>query len=359
MAHLRAFTEADIPEVVRLRGKCFAHSAHGSIMAQETHFLEMFFHNPWRKDEIPSLVCEDENGVIVGFLGAIARPIHYKGDQMWMAIPTQLMAVPEYRGMCGFQLLRTFLAGPQDLSFADAANTSAKGIWEALGGTSASLQSLIWTRSLRPSRLLLKDFRSSWIHSLLAKAAQPICMAMDSYLALSRKGLFCQTRPALEEQELDVPKLLECYGAVNSRYALLPAYDSHTLRWLLQRLETISAGKDLRRVILRDVEGQLVGWYLYLSVPGGISQAIQVGCHPKEKALVYQHLYYDAWEKGALAVSGRLQSELLPSAAKPPGKLTSLGSWTLVHSNNPELLQHVLDGDAWLTRLEGEWWMNF
>ena len=328
-------------------------------MELETYFLEMFFRNPWRNDDIPSLVYKAGNGAIVGFLGTIVRPIHFKENPLWMAVPTQLMADPEYREMCGFQLLRTFLAGPQDLSFTDVVNSSVKEIWRMLGGATASLQSLSWTRPLRPCRLLLRDFGSSRVLTALAKAAQPFCMAVDSSLVRSERNPFHQTRPDLEERELDVPGLLECYQELGSRYSLSPFYESRTLEWLFQRLESISAGRDLRRVVLRRIDGRLVGWYLYLSAPGGIAQTIQVGCHPAESSLVFKHLYYDAWRQGSLAVSGRLQPEYLPTVAQPPGKLTCVGPWTLVHSKNPALLRGVLDGDAWLTRLEGEWWMNF
>jgi hypothetical protein len=359
MAHVRPFTQADISEVVRLRGKCFAHTAHGSIMEQEAYFLETFFRNPWRKDYVPSLVCEAENGAIIGFLGSIVRPIRYRKNDLWMAIPTQLMADPEYRGVCGFQLLRTFLAGPQDLSFADAANSSVKEMWSVLGGATASLQSLTWTRPLRPSRLLLRDFGSSPVLAVLAKAAQPIFSAIDSSLVRSERNPFHQTRPDLEEQELDVAGLLECYQELDARFSVSPLYESRSVEWLFQQLEAISGGRDLRRLVLRDVEGQLVGWYLYFSVPGGIAQTVQVGCHSNESSLVFRHLYYDAWKRGSIAVSGRLQSEYLSTVAQAPGKLTRLGPWTLVHSKDPELQRQVLDGNAWLTRMEGEWWMNF
>jgi len=357
---IRRFTEADIPEVVRLRGKCFTRSAHGSIMELETYFQEMFFRNPWHNDDIPSLVYMAENGAIVGFLGTIVRPVHYKENPLWMAVPTQLMADPEYRGMCGFPLLRTFLAGPQDLSFTDVVNSSAQKMWMMLGGATASLQSLRWTRPLRPSRLVLRYFGSSRVLAALATVAQPFCMAVDSSLVRSKRNPFYQTRPDLEERELDVPALLECYQELGSRYSLSPSYESRTLEWLFQRLKASSTDRrDLRRVVLRSVDGRLVGWYLYLTAPGGIAQTIQVGSHPAESSLVFKHLYYDAWKQGSLAVSGGLQPEHLLTVTQPPGILTHGGSWTVVHSKNPALLRSVLDGDAWLTRLEGEWWMDF
>ncbi len=35
------------------------------------------------------------------------------------------------------------------------------------------------------------------------------------------------------------------------------------------------------------------------------------------------------------------------------------GTWTLVHSRHAEVMAAVQQGDAFLSRLEGEWWMRF
>jgi hypothetical protein len=359
MGRVRSFTSDDIPQVVNLRQKCFKHSAQASEQEQSDYFRDIFFKSPWCNDSFPSLVCEEKDGTIVGFLGSLARPVRFRGENLWMATPTQLMSDPVHRGMSGFQLMKTFLAGPQDFSLADVAAAGPREIWERLGGTTATLQSLFWTRPLRPCRLLPRDFGPSRAISVLAKIAYPLFTAMDSALARIPRSNFYQTESGLEERVLEVEVLLECYAKLEKRFSLVPSYELHTLRWMFQALEDSSPKNTLRRVVLHDVDGHVVGWYLYFTSAGGIAQAVQVGANPSEQNRVLQHLYHDAWKRGSLAISGRLQPEFLSSVAQPPGRMSRSGPWTLVHARNRELLLRVCDGDAWLTRLEGEWWLNF
>jgi len=35
------------------------------------------------------------------------------------------------------------------------------------------------------------------------------------------------------------------------------------------------------------------------------------------------------------------------------------GPWVLIHSRRPEILPAVERGDAFLSRLDGEWWLSF
>jgi len=35
------------------------------------------------------------------------------------------------------------------------------------------------------------------------------------------------------------------------------------------------------------------------------------------------------------------------------------GTWTLVHSRHRDILSAVHQGDAFLSRLDGEWWLRF
>jgi hypothetical protein len=359
MGRVRSFTSDDIPQVVSLRQKCFRHSAQGSEQKQQNYFQNIFFDSPWCNDSFPSLVCEEKDGTIVGFLGSLSRPISLQGEKLWMATPTQLMSDPAHRGMSGFQLMKTFLAGPQDFSLADVAASGPRDIWERLGGTTAVLQSLFWTRPLRPCRLLPRDFGLSRAASLLVKATYPLCAAMDSALAHTAGSPYYQAESELEERVLNVQGLLDCYDSLERQFSLVPEYEPATLRWLLQALEDSSPESKLRQVVLHDVDGNVVGWYLYFPSPGGVAQTVQVGANTADQGRVLQHLYHDAWKRGCLAISGRVQPEFLSCVAQAPGRVVRSGPWTLVHSRNSELLQQVCRGDAWLTRLEGEWWLNF
>jgi hypothetical protein len=70
-------------------------------------------------------------------------------------------------------------------------------------------------------------------------------------------------------------------------------------------------------------------------------------------------LMVEAHEDGLGAVAGRLDTAHTHDIAALGCAFTWDGPWSLVHSKRPELARAVLAGDAFLSRLEGEWWMNF
>jgi hypothetical protein len=71
------------------------------------------------------------------------------------------------------------------------------------------------------------------------------------------------------------------------------------------------------------------------------------------------HLLYDAWQQGARALAGRLEPRLMRGLGAKCAVFTQAGFWMLIHSLNPELLHAITRGNAFLTRLEGEWWIDF
>src|SRR5437870_8442131 len=83
-------------------------------------------------------------------------------------------------GLVAAQLARSFLEGPQDLSIADEANGGARKLWEGLGGTTALLPSIHWTRPLRPTRLALSFLRNRTFLAPLAAIAGPPAIILDA-----------------------------------------------------------------------------------------------------------------------------------------------------------------------------------
>jgi hypothetical protein len=74
---------------------------------------------------------------------------------------------------------------------------------------------------------------------------------------------------------------------------------------------------------------------------------------------VLDRLFYHAWRLGSFAVSGRLDPEFVPALSEAHCLFSFHGPQMLVYSKQPELLEAVQRGDAFLSRLEGEWWMRF
>src|SRR5262245_30961805 len=200
MKQIRPFVRDDIPQVADLHQRVFRirgkpnqrpHSPELS-QAYAEYFEEIFLRNPWYDEALPSLVYQEPTGRITGFLGVMPRRMSLNGQLIKVALSSQFIVAPDSRS-AGAILLKTFLAGPQDLSLTDEANSLSRELWERLNGAAALLYSIHWTRPLRPSRLAV-SLASSFIQehkpwSYLASASRPICNLMDAIVMRDRKSV--------------------------------------------------------------------------------------------------------------------------------------------------------------------------
>jgi hypothetical protein len=322
--------------------------------------MKIFFRHPWRDASLPSLIYEEDNGRIAGCLGVMPRPMLLNGRLIRAAISHHFMVEPDSRStLAGLRLAKAFLAGPQDLSVADGGDASRK-IWEGCGGTTSLLHSIHWTRLLRPTRYILSFLRRRGLPGAFAAILNPFCRLLDGLSRLIPQKPFRISKPAGLAGALDVETLLACLTQFSSGRSLQPVYDHPSLKWLLEVLDRKEGRGSFQKAVVRNTAKEIIGWYLYYLNPGGISEVVQIQAKPHDIHAVLDHLFYDAWRNGAAAVSGQLDPALF-HALSDNYCLFHHGdaSWVLTHSRRPELLQAIHNGDAFLTRLEGEWWIGF
>jgi hypothetical protein len=92
---------------------------------------------------------------------------------------------------------------------------------------------------------------------------------------------------------------------------------------------------------------------------GGVSEVIRVAAREGSFGLVLEWLLADAWRHGAVAVRERLDPRHVQELSDRHCWLRREGPWTLVHSNNAEVAAALQESGAFLSRLEGEWWLRF
>lgn len=363
MGLVRPFVKQDVSDIAELYHKCYQKcylDAGGSSSSLRAYIDEVFFHSPWHDRDCPSLVYQANNGRIVGFLGVIPRRMSANGRPIRVMVSSSFMVEPGSRStLAAIELLRQFLRGPQDLSMTDGANDVSRQIWEAMGGTAASLNSLNWTRLLRPSRyaiyLLEKKRPKVRPFTILLK---PIGGVLDGIAAKVPPNRFRTAVGRVLGTELDVDAFLDCLSKLSDTESVRPEYDRHSLTWLFEMAARKNVHGAFRKVLLRTEQGKIVGWWLSYLSRGGVSQVVQFGARKESVHAVLNHLFHEAWKCGSIAISGRLQPRFVQALSENYCSLW-VGSWTLVHSRDPELLQAVHRGDAMLTRLEGEWWTAF
>jgi hypothetical protein len=360
MAQIRIFAEDDVPAVAALFERVYPDQRWPSRAACEAYFREILFGNPWRDPELPSWVAE-EDGRIAGFAGVVPRPMLFRGRAIRAAVGCQFMVDPNRRhGLTAMQLARAALSGSQDLFIADGANDLSRQMWTALGGTAPLLYNLHWTRPLRPARFalsLLEERRT--LPPLLTLPARPLGALADALAARLLPDRLNREEVDLAEDTLDVPAMLSHLPDVADGNALQPQYDAHALAWLLEQTARKARHGKLRARAVLEGGRRLIGWYLYYVRAGGVSEVVQVAACNGSFGRVLQRLFVDAWRHGAAAVRGRLDPRHVQELSDRHCWFRREGTWTLVHSRHADLAAAIHQGNAFLSRLEGEWWLRF
>ncbi len=348
----------DIPSVVDLHRRVFPladGAAPDRRAVYHAYFTEMYLDAPWSASR-PSLVYEDDDGTPIGFLGVMSRAMSLRGRPVRAAISSQFIVEPARRAtMAAIELIKALLAGPQDLTLADEASDVSRKLWEGLGGHTALPYSLYWVRLLRPAVFALQ--RWSLRRGGAARMWIPVGRLADAVLARSMDGAFHLPVPQTSGEDLDGDALASAAVVVQDR-ALRPSYDGRVAAWLLQMLARKPGCGILRSVLVRTA-GEVAGWYVYCAGRDGVAEVLQVGAREGRIGDVLDHLFAQAWREGAVALVGRIDPRCVDAFSARRCIFHHRGHWMLVHAKDPELLRVIQQGDAFLTRLEGEWSMRF
>jgi hypothetical protein len=350
---LRPFAPEDIPVVVSLRRRSFQRSHHSDDGALAGYFRTVFFENPWADPEFAGLVCESD-GELAGFVGLIPRPMRLGNRKIWGAIATQFMVAPEHRGVPGIMIMRALFGGRQDLLVADAGSAAGEKMWCGLGGAASPGTRFQWSRTLRPGRLALAKLGGRLPG---AGVMAPLGSVLDRVGARLFPARFGVPDPEGEREPLDSEEVATLLPGLVGAQVVHPVYSGPSLQWLLDRIGDKYESGALRATAVRRA-GRTVGWFMYARHAGG-AVALQLASRPEDAQLIADHLVADAWHAGLTSVEGRVQPEFADALTRLGATFEPRGSGIHIHSRHPELVRQVLGGNAFLTALEGEWWLAF
>jgi hypothetical protein len=325
------------------------------------YFERTFFDHPWVDPAVPSLVYEDRDGRIVGFLGSHVRHLRVDGRRVRLACSGQLVADPgtAHRGV-GALLMRRYLGGPQDLTITDGATDTVRRMWIGLGGHALAHASVGWTRVLHPGAAVAAALAETRGRPGLHRVVRVLTPAIDTLAGVSpgTRSAFGIADPTTTREELTAEALVAQLNDAARVLRMYPDYDVPFLNWLFRELDAVSVrGRSVRRLV-RSENGRVAGWYIYFLARRGIAQVIQIAAaQGGDLGVVLDDLLAHAKRGGAAAVRGRIEPAL---QAVLPGRrcILSRTDWALVHSREPAVLALLGSADALLTRLEGEWWMG-
>ena len=356
MSAIRPVQKSDLPQVAALF-ELVMRSGSSAPPPQLADYFERLLDHPWADPEIPSLVYLDQAERVVGFIGSHVRRLWFQGRRIRVGVSGQFMSHPEVRNRAvGALLLRRYFAGPQDMTMTSGVGEITR-IWKALGGQVAPLGSMRWLRVF--------NLRSTAGYALerLGKAGwKPVVRPMfavaqaltDRLPAVSLRA----PEPATHTEDLSPRALLEYLPAVSENHLMHPDYDERFLDWLFREMAAVRSRGTLRKRLVHNASGRVLGWYVAYLQPGGISQALQVGAKERDVGAVLDHLFYDAQRHGAALLFGQLESLLFEPLTRRRCLLHPGGNF-LVHSRSPDILDAVLAGRAMISRMEGEGWMGY
>jgi hypothetical protein len=349
---IREFESKDIEQVASLHRSVFGLDIAPPFDRYYSYFSDQFLSKS--VDALPSLVWETQDGRILGFIGVAVRHFSFGERKVTAALSSQFVVHPEgRRRLIAIHLLREFLNGKQDLSFTDEANDVSQKIWVALGGSVSILQGIHWILPLRPVRIACDRYAPRWLAPALVGTANILDRLASSLVHTP----FQDDDFALRSETLSTDGLLACLNDVTQHCQLRPCYDYASLGATIKRAE--QAGGSLRKVLLKDKENQVAGWYLYHCKAGGLAEVLQIVSREDCHVDVVRHLSFDARGHGATAVVGRLEPGLAEPLANRLCLLFRRKYTMLVHSRFPEIVSAIHSGQAFISRLEGEWCLRF
>lgn len=359
---IRPLAQADIPQIVDLYWR-YMRQREGSAPADLRRlFHKLYFENPWVDSYCPSLVYEGKSGDVIGFLGIIPRKMSMSGESIRIAFGGNFIVQPGTRSqLAGPRLLGTYLGGNYDVWQTDSANDISRKLLERLGFRTIPALNLHWIRPLRPNQYAVyvatRGSKGS-LSSVLRIASKPFCSFGDAIASRLPVSPFHQKAPGLRGSELDVETLLQCLTEFRKGYSFWAEYDRTSLNWLLSFMDRGTTRGRLRKIVVRDKKDKIVGWYMYYVKPGSVGEVVQVGGDKKVAKDILQHFFHDAWQQGVIGLHGVLDRRWMADFSDMGCLFTCRGGWNVAFSRNPELLDTLERGDAFLTRLDGEWCLD-
>jgi len=352
MGKVRPLFKEDIPQLVNMHPIAF--EDEDSNRPSSAYFEEIFLNNPWIHESVPSLVYEQNNGKIAGFLGVIPRRFSFKQRTIRAAISSNFMVDPSVKNSTvGLQLFKSFISGPQDLSLADFTNTKARKIWDLYKSQTVWIYSLRWNRAFQ-------SHTSRHVQSFLRKWKQPVlsrhfCSIIDAFDERIRRRYHRPEAPQVSEVEIDENTIVALLPKFYGNQFLRPEYDERSLIWLFKRAAAKKLLGKLQKVGVRNEAGNIIGWYIYHIIPGVRARVLQLAAKQNSVNDVLDSLFYHAWQNQANSVVGRLEPHFMNAFAVKPGLSYTLSPyWMMIHAKNSELLSVIYRGDAFFTELDGE-----
>jgi hypothetical protein len=356
MSEIQKFVPSNIPAVAALFMRTFRAEREPVPESLKAYLEELYFRNPWNDGTISSFVALRPDGSASGFIGALPRRMMLDGREIRAVVAGNHMVDRDTREpFVGSNLLKRLFNGPQELTITDSANEASRRLWEKMGAVTLLNYSLRWVRILRPLSysLGLTSFSAAGpvVRALLAP---PLWMGDR----LGRRFVSPAETPssgALTGSPLTAEIIVSSFSDVVPPRSLRPVYETGDVRWLLSMARAKEQYGEMKAVAVHDRD-LLTGWYIYYGRSGRTAEVLQVAARHGSMIGVLHHLAASAFAEGCTALMGSVDPRFLPEYHAQKSILLLRDMYTIGYAGNAEVLRPLLAGEAFFSRLEGEWW---
>lgn len=308
--------------------------------------------DPWRDEEIPSLVSVDEDGSVIGFVSAQVRRMQFEGRPIRGACLSDLAVAPEHRkGAAGALLLGRLLAGPQDVTWSDSTTDVVVRAWHTFGGHLDHARAADFMLVLRPGAFLRKLVSARLRGNEVDRRVMPV-----GALPVGAAGRWLTGRaddaadPGTAATGAEAGEIVEAMGSIGGRLRLSVNWDADNLRRRLELVERIN-GSLVTRIVRRGKRA--IGWYTYVPRENGVCRLLHLAADERFAAAVFAELIDHSRRSGGVVLTGRAE----PHLQKPlRDRFAALGyAWQpVLKARDPEIAAVLTTGRSLLTRLDGE-----
>lgn len=361
-SHIRPIAGSDIDVIAAIFQTQLRKTSAPASAGLVNYLDQLFVSGPFADASLPSLVYQRENGRIAGFLGVTAQPLMLDNTPIKAAICGVLMVDAHQQDpMAGARLLKTFLAGNQDVSLSETAGDATLTMWRQLRGDVLTRHSLDWLRVIRPGGFAVETMAR---RIGAARALGPLAGLVDTRLtrAKSERGLRWaalsddfKVPGGLTVEPVAIADFADQVRAFTDSFPIRRDWSPAALQQVLADLPHKSEFGALRICMVRARGGAVLGGFVYYHRPHATARILDVLVAPERAGVVLDCLLRDAADQGAVAVRGRTAPAIF-DALLERRCLMFRHSASVVAARDPDLVERLKRGDAAFNGLVGERW---
>ncbi|MFV2091896.1 MAG: hypothetical protein ACC634_02315, partial [Hyphomicrobiales bacterium] len=308
---VRALEAGDIAAITGLFQRTFRNARQPAPDSLKAYLTELFLNHHWHDPDLVSRVYIDGQGKVGGFIGVLPARLVCNAKPVRAAIAGSLMVDnPAANPLAGARLLRSFLAGPQDLSISETANAVSMGMWERLGHTAVPAYSMDWLRIMRPAGFAVAGLAHRLRPARILAPAGALADTISNRIGRTSLRPELQTRNFASDKAVGNDELIAHMPQFIEHYDLRPDWDADALAWVLEHAARKERHGEIVKRMVYARSGAPLGFYIYYKRPRDIGWVLQIMARADAAQGVVDSLLDHAWRHGCVALRRRSHPQI-------------------------------------------------